>query len=236
MNIAVLDDDREDISRVRDMIFNIQGDWRVDQYLDCASLVGSVAEGKKYDLLFCGTEVKGESGIELVGRLRNMLPGLPVAFVTESREHAVDAYSLEALHYLIKPVRQDDIVEVFRRLNDRPEPRRTLTVRIDRALNVLFQDEIIRVESHGHNTVITCVNDTVYSIRKPYYEIDAMLDGTFVRIKNGVTLNMGWITRMTARDCTTRDGYSYLLRREDARAIRERYDAYLKAAEEKRAK
>ncbi|MBQ3935309.1 MAG: hypothetical protein II715_05760 [Clostridia bacterium] len=34
---------------------------------------------------------------------------------------------------------------------NKTEPRHTLTVRIDRAVNVLYQDEIIRVEGHGHN-------------------------------------------------------------------------------------
>ena len=136
---------------------------------------------------------------------------------------------MDALHYIVKPIRQEEIIEVFRRLNHRPEPRHVLAIQIERSLTVLFQDEIIRVESHGHSTSISCINDMAYSIWKPYREITALLDDTFISIKKGVTLNMRYISRMTNRDCTTRDGRTYLLRREQAKEIRERYFSFVEA-------
>ena len=202
-DIAILDDNLEDIYRIQDMIFAIQGNWHIDQYMEGRKLLEAIENGKKYDLLLCDIDLKGENGVEIAKQLRNLIPQAPVVFVTNSQEYAVEAYSMEALHYIIKPVRQEDITEVFRRMNHRPEPRHILAIRVDYTLNVLFQDEIIRVESHGHNTVITCINDTTYSIWKPFREIDEMLDDTFVRVKQGVTLNMRWIARMTYRDCTT---------------------------------
>ena len=39
---------------------------------------------------------------------------------------------------------------------------------------------------------------------------------------------MRWIARMTYRDCTTKDGMTYLLRRDRAKEIRERYYSYLR--------
>ncbi len=62
------------------------------------------------------------------------------------------------------------------------------------------------MESHGHSTVITCENATVYSIRKPFYEISEMMDDTFLYVKKGLMINMRFISQMTFRDCTTRDG------------------------------
>ncbi len=40
---------------------------------------------------------------------------------------------------------------------------------------------------------------------------------------------MRYISRMTNRDCTTRDGFSYLLSRERAKEIRERYFSFVEA-------
>ena len=77
---------------------------------------------------------------------------------------------------------------------------------------------------------LTLYPETInYSIWKPYREIDELLDESFVRVKKGVTLNMRCIARMTNRDCTTRDGKTYLLRREQAKEIRERYHSFLEA-------
>ena len=229
IEIAILDDDQEDVLGIQKMIFNIQGNWHVDQYSEGQKLIEAVENGKSYDLLLVDIYLKSENGVEVAKKLQSMIPQAPIVFITNSREHAVEAYSMDALHYIVKPVRQEDIIEIFRRLDKKSEPRHILALQIDRTMTILFQDEIIRVESHGHSTVITCVNDAAYSIWKPYREIDELLDETFMRIKKGVTLNMRWIARMTNRDCTTRDGKTYLLRREQAKEIRERYHSFLEA-------
>ncbi len=228
MRIAIMDDDREDSRKLLDMIFNIQGDYRVDQYPDGRALLDAVQRGESYELVFCDIYMEAKNGMEVARQLRQLAPNTRIAFTTVSRDHAVDAYSIDAVHYLVKPIRQEDLTEVFRRLKRKTEQRKTLTIRIDHAVNVLYQDEIIRVESHGHNTVITCADDSAYSIRKPFYEIDALLDESFIQVKKGVTLNMRHIVRMTFRDCTTKEGTSYLLRRDRAKEIRERYYEFVK--------
>ncbi len=229
VDIAILDDDQEDAFQIQNMIFNTQGNWRVDQYTEGQKLIEAVEGGKRYDLLILDIYLESESGIDVAKKLRSIIPDTPVVFITISRDHAVEAYSMEALHYIVKPVRQQDVVEIFRRLNHKPEPRHILAIQIDRTLTILYQDEIIRVESHGHSTTISCINDTAYSIWKPYHEIDELLDDTFIRVKKGVTLNMRYISRMTNRDCTTRDGLSYLLSRDRAKDIRERYFSFIEA-------
>ena len=228
-DIAILDDNQDDAFQIQDMIFSIQGNWRIDHYSEGHKLIEAVKSGRHYDLLLLDIYLEMESGMDVAKELQKMIPNAPIVFITVSREHAVDAYSMEALHYVVKPVRQEDIVEILRRLNHRPEPRHILAIQIERSLTVLFQDEIMRVESHGHSTTIFCINDTTYSIWKPHREIDGLLDETFIRVKKGVTLNMRYISHMTNRDCTTRDGKTYLLRREQAREIRERYFSFVEA-------
>ena len=228
MRIAVLDDDREEVFKLHEMIFHISGNYRVDRFTEGKDLLKEVENGAVYDLLLCDVYMKGENGIEIAKQMKALCPQTPVAFITSSREHAVDAFSVDAVHYLVKPVTQEDVVEVFRRLQNKTEPRHTLTVRIDRVVNVLYQDEIIRVEGHGHNTEIICSDNTVYSIRKPFREMNELLDETFIQIKKGVTLNMRHILKMTYKDCTGRDGKIYLLRRDQAKEIRTKFYDFVK--------
>ena len=228
MRIAVLDDDLDEVFKLHEMIFHISGNYRVDRFTEGKDLLKEVENGAVYDLLLCDVYMKGENGIEIAKQMKALCPQTPVAFITSSREHAVDAFSVDAVHYLVKPVTQEDVVEVFRRLQNKTEPRHTLTVRIDRVVNVLYQDEIIRVEGHGHNTEIICSDNTVYSIRKPFREMNELLDETFIQIKKGVTLNMRHILKMTYKDCTGRDGKIYLLRRDQAKEIRTKFYDFVK--------
>ena len=229
MRIAILDDDREEIGKLCEMVFHISGNYRVDRFTEGKDLLKAVESGEVYDLLLCDIYMQEENGIEIAKQMKLICPQTPVAFITSSREHAVDAFSVDAVHYLIKPVSQEEIVEVFRRLQTKTEPRHTLTVRIDRVINVLYQDEIIRIEGHGHKTEIICSDKTVYSIRKAFREIDELLDDTFIQIKKGITLNMRHILKMTSKECMSRDGKIYLLRRDQAKEIRAKFYAFVKS-------
>jgi len=227
LRIAICDDDSEEIAKIEWAMFSIQGNYQVDTFSDGESLLDAARQGEKYDLLFCDSCLNGENGMNTVRDLQKLSPRTAVVIISAGTDYAVEAFSLRALHYLVKPVRAEDVVEVFRRLGGKQEPRRTLTLRIDRTVNVLYQDEIIRVEGQDHRTVITCMGETVFSIWKPYREICALLDPSFIQIKKGVSVNMRHIRQMTTRECVTRDSSIYLLRRDRAKEIRERYAAFL---------
>jgi DNA-binding LytR/AlgR family response regulator len=228
MHIAIIDDEQEEINKLQDMITKIHGSDHVDQYLNGRCLLEAVAQGKAYDLVLCDIYMKEENGIDIAKKVKQISPQTPVVFITSSTEHAVDAYSIEAVHYLVKPVSEEDMIEVFRRLEKKMEKRHTLMIQSGRVINVIYQDEIIMLESHGHITEIVCVNQTSYPIRKAFREINGLLDNSFLQIKKGVTLNMNYILRMTYKDCTTRDGKIYLLRRDQAKEIREKYYSFVK--------
>ena len=75
------------------------------------------AKGKPpFDIVFLDIYLPGENGVDVAGELQRVSPETGIAFVTTSEEHAVDAFSLHALHYLVKPVTTEGIVEAFRRL------------------------------------------------------------------------------------------------------------------------
>ena len=227
MRIAVCDDDKDEISKLQWALFDIQGNYRVDTYQSGSALIDAVKQGEKYDLLFCDIYMNNENGIDTATEMQKISPDTAIVFTTTSTEHAVQAFSIRALHYIVKPVRSEDIVEVFRRLAVKQEPRHTLTLRIDRAVNVLYQDEIIRVEGQDHKTVIVCKKDTVFSIWKPFHEVCGLLDDTFIQIKKGVSVNMSYISKMTARECILKDGSIFLLRRDMAKEIRQTYLDYV---------
>ena len=227
MRIAVCDDDKNEISKLQWALLDIQGDYSVDTYQSGAKLIEAVNRGEKYDLLFCDIYMNGEIGTDVAKKIQEISPQTAIVFTTTSTEHAVQAFSIRALHYIVKPVRSEDIAEVFRRLAVKQEPRRTLTLRIDRAVNVLYQDEIVRVEGQDHKTIIVCKHDAVFSIWKPFREVCELLDDSFVQIKKGVSVNMNYISKMTAHECYMKDGGVFLLRRDQAKEIRQTYFDYV---------
>ena len=233
LRIAVCDDEKANIAKIQSVIAEIKGNYQVDVCQTGEALLTAVRQGAVYDIVFCDIYLHEENGLDTARRLQALSPGTSVVFTTTSTEHALEAFSISALHYLVKPIRTEDVIEVFRRFGMKKEPRHTLTLRIERNVTVLFQDEIVRVEGQHQRTLIF-VNDTMFSIWKPYGEISALLDDSFLRIKKGVSVNMRCISQMTAQKCVMKDGCTFLLSRSTARENRERYFRFLKDNQDKR--
>lgn len=71
------------------------------------------------DVAFLDIEMPGADGLALAGRLLR-LPRPPlVVFVTGYAGHAIDAFRVEAVDYLLKPIEPDQLRETVRRLEHR---------------------------------------------------------------------------------------------------------------------
>ncbi|HZW52436.1 MAG TPA: LytTR family DNA-binding domain-containing protein [Candidatus Elarobacter sp.] len=72
--------------------------------------------GARYDVVFLDINLPGLSGLEAT-KVINALPAAPqVVFVTAHDEHAVGAFELGALDYVVKPVSEARLVRTLERL------------------------------------------------------------------------------------------------------------------------
>lgn len=68
------------------------------------------------DIAFIDIELPEINGIELAERLLEDNPGLMVVFVTAYQVHAVEAFELNAMDYIIKPIRFDRLCKTIDRI------------------------------------------------------------------------------------------------------------------------
>ena len=71
----------------------------------------------KADVAFLDIEMPRMNGIELARRLMEKRHNLQIVFTTAYSKYAVEAFGVEALDYLLKPVNYQDILRVIKRLN-----------------------------------------------------------------------------------------------------------------------
>jgi len=98
-------------------------------------VVGEAADGAaaraqvltlRPDVLFLDVQMPNEDGPTALRRLRETLPddALPrVVFTTAHAEHALDAFELEALDYLLKPVERAGLARALKRVRRSVAPR-----------------------------------------------------------------------------------------------------------------
>ncbi len=72
------------------------------------------------DAVFLDIEMPGMDGIELATRMLDLQPGISIIFVTAYNQYAVEAFRLNALDYLLKPVSAERLRETISRLEKQP--------------------------------------------------------------------------------------------------------------------
>jgi two-component system response regulator AlgR len=114
-------------------------------------IVGEAADGKRAlawlqthdcDLVLLDVHMPGLDGTQLASALRALPRPPAVVFVTAHAEHALQAFELEAVDYLTKPVRRERLQAALQRAQQRLQPR---TPAADDDGNVLVISERGRV-------------------------------------------------------------------------------------------
>jgi LmbE family N-acetylglucosaminyl deacetylase len=87
------------------------GGFEVTHELDSEGALGRL-HAQQWDLLITDIELPGMSGLELLERVREQVPGLPVAVLTGNPtvDYAVTALRGAAAEFLLKPVSRDDLL------------------------------------------------------------------------------------------------------------------------------
>ncbi|MGH3661086.1 MAG: LytR/AlgR family response regulator transcription factor [Micromonosporaceae bacterium] len=75
-------------------------------------------EREPVDVIFLDIRMPGLTGLDLARVLARFKRPPPVVFVTAYDDHAVDAFELNAVDYLLKPVRPDRLAEAIRRVGE----------------------------------------------------------------------------------------------------------------------
>ncbi|MFC0299700.1 response regulator [Virgibacillus soli] len=68
------------------------------------------------DVVFLDIEMPGNNGLELAEQIVEINPQLEIVFVTAFHQYAVEAFELQALDYLIKPVQVERLKKTVERL------------------------------------------------------------------------------------------------------------------------
>ncbi|MGJ9412789.1 LytR/AlgR family response regulator transcription factor [Aeromicrobium sp. CF4.19] len=110
-------------------------------------------DGGDMDLLFLDIAMPGLSGIEIARFVARFRTPPRVVFVTAHDDHAVDAFELGAVDYLLKPIREDRLRESVRRATDAPPPPseddETIAVELAGITRFLRRTQVTYAEAQG---------------------------------------------------------------------------------------
>jgi DNA-binding LytR/AlgR family response regulator len=115
--VLAVDDERPALD---ELAYLLARDDRVGEVRTAADASGALREleSDEVDAVFLDIRMPGLSGLDLAKVLSRFARPPVVVFVTAYDEHAVAAFDLHALDYVVKPVRAERLAEAVRRAHD----------------------------------------------------------------------------------------------------------------------
>lgn len=108
--IGLCDDDERELDIIEDFLTAYleskeMDEYGIDRFQSAEELLERISE-KKYnpDLLLLDIFMSGKTGVEAAEELRRQQCGTFIVFLTTSKEYALEAYGVDALQYLVKPL------------------------------------------------------------------------------------------------------------------------------------
>jgi DNA-binding LytR/AlgR family response regulator len=169
-----------------------------------------VLREREVHCVFLDIQMPGLTGLELAQVLSRFRSPPPIVFVTAHEGHAVEAFDLQAVDYVLKPVRADRLAEAVRRVVDGGERAATAVqgaqIPVERAGVTRFidRDDVTHVEAHGDYARLHTTGDS-YLVRTPLSSLEEEWGPAgFVRIHRSLLVALAHVkeVRMEAGRCS----------------------------------
>ncbi len=173
----------EDLESSRDHLRHLLSRRHDIQILGEAASVSeavSLCDDLHPNLIFLDVDLGGESGFSLLEKL-NPLPA--VIFTTGYSEHALRAFTVNAVDYLLKPIDARQLSDAIERIYHVPartqktpyRPDDPILLEWDKQGRMIFVANIAGVEADDNYTTVLVTDGTHHFIRKPISQWEKIL-------------------------------------------------------------
>ncbi len=180
----------------------------------------------KFDAIFLDIEMGTLSGLELARVIRSINNDVSIVFVTGHSEYALEGYSVDATHFLLKPVARETFFECLNKIEARMRLDMKSTFLIEKGGKTikLHYDELLYFESLAHILKAHTTRGAI-EYRAKISDIEQRLtqqDG-FVRIHRSFLVNINHVRIIDKTELIMENDDRLPIGRSYAREVRNEY-------------
>ncbi|NUP73770.1 MAG: response regulator transcription factor [Sinomonas sp.] len=203
MSVLVVDDE---LPAVRELAYLLGRDERVAQVFTANSGAEALLalERETVDAIFLDIHMPGLSGLDLARVIARFAMPPAVVFVTADEDHALEAFDLAAVDYLLKPVRSERLERCIGRLAALREERDAAAERSSAIITVeqagvtrrIRRDDVRFVQAQGDYARLHTAEGS-YLVRVPLSDLEQQWGPAgFVRIHRSFLVSMDCVEQL----------------------------------------
>ena len=169
----------------------------VDMFESAENFKSAWLEGKKYDILLLDIEMSGQNGVELAREIRQSDAGIVIIFITGYADYMAEGYDVAALHYLMKPIKEDKFFEVMNKAlaGMRQASRLILFPKTGGDIKIKA-DDIIYAEVVSH-TVMLYLTGGAQEFNMRISDMEKLLGDGFFKCHRSFIVSLKYVRRVT---------------------------------------
>lgn len=198
--IAVCDDSQAD----RDYVSSLARRWasergdtaRIELFSSAESFLFQYAEESDFDILLLDIEMGGMDGVTMAKKLRRDNDTVQIIFITGYSDYIAEGYEVAALHYLVKPLREEKLFSVLNRAAEKLRKN-------EKVLHLEISGEMVRLPIHRirwaevSGNYVTIHENADYTVKMTLGQLEKELDERFFRVGRSAIVNLTQISRVT---------------------------------------
>jgi DNA-binding LytR/AlgR family response regulator len=164
--------------------------------------------GLDFDLCILDIEMPGTNGIQIA----SLLKGKPVIFTTAYKDYAADAFDLDAIDYVVKPVKierlQQAVKKAIRETAQKTGHKNFIRLNTDKGNTLLFFDQLVYVktsEIDSRDKTALLANGTSLQLKNISFEklISLLPSADFCRINKKELIVLRSVQHFSSDQITT---------------------------------
>jgi len=228
LKIAVCDDEQLYLDKTCAMLEQYAAahdiEITAEAFSNPSALLDSIEAGERHAIYLLDIYMPGVSGMSVATELRSKGVHSPIIFLTSSTEHAVEAFGVDATHYLLKPYTQQNFFaamdKAMQSISSHTEESIVLKIGGEYQ-NVPIPDILYCEAADNHQRLWLKTGDELL-IRMTASELYDMLEGfgCFHRCGRAHILNLDHIKKVTANSAMLKNGMEIPLPRSTVAGLR----------------
>jgi two-component system, LytTR family, response regulator AlgR len=217
MHVLIVDDEHLARLRLRTLLDDMAGALAPLTWADVPDAEAALAALREQpaDVVLLDIHMPGRDGLKLAAALKSLPLPPAVVFVTAHAEHALQAFELQALDYLTKPVRRERLLAALQRVPPpaaappAPEPVLVVSDR-GRVLRLPVRDVLYLKAEQKYVTLRT--QNHAYVLDDSLNDLEQRLGGAFIRVHRNALVAVAAVRALEQRASADEGGEGWAVR------------------------
>lgn len=192
LNVLIVDDSkiaRDYIKSILETVSYIKDIYEASGYEECFSIVDNC----RVDLILLDINLEAETtGMDIANVIKEQYPHIAVIFVTGYSEYAIDAFDVNAIHYIVKPFTRAKILAAIAKARSyirEHSSRERIQIKTNSAIYFIDTNDILFIEKIAKKCRIHTARNGILECYQSLSKLELMLPDNFMRAHQSFVIN-----------------------------------------------